>query len=70
MADPIPHQPLPDIRVLSITMEPPMWVPKIEYGDDFDDLGAAMLLRLAAKMLEEQLLEAFMCPEDDDPDDD
>lgn len=57
---------LPDVRVLTITLSPPMWVPVIAYEDDLDDLAALGLLRLATRMQEEQLLEACMIDEEDD----
>lgn len=60
---------LPDIRVLTITLSGPAWVPQIEYGDDLDDLAAAGLLRLATRMHEERLLDAVLSEEDDDDDD-
>lgn len=63
-----PEHPILDTRVLTITLSPPAWVPVIEYEDDLDDLAALGLLRLAAKMQEEQLLEAVLT-EDDDEDD-
>ena len=68
MPDPEPTPPeLPDIRVLSITLEPPLWIPQVEYGEDLDDYGALGVLRMAARMLEERLLDA--CLVDDEEDD-
>lgn len=57
---------LPDVRVLSITLYPPKWIPQIEYGEDFDDFSALGVLRVAARMQEEQLLEACFSDEEDD----
>lgn len=69
MSEPPPFE-FPDVRVLTITLQPPAWIPVIDYGDDLDDLGALGLLRLAARMHEESLLEACMIDEDDDDDPD
>lgn len=69
MSEPPPFE-FPDVRVLTITLQPPTWVPVIDYGDDLDDMSALGVLRIAAKMQEEQILEACMIdPEDDDTDD-
>lgn len=68
MSEPPPFE-FPDVRVLTITLQPPTWVPVIDYGDDLDDLGALGLLRLATRMHEESLLEACMIDDEDDDDD-
>ena len=61
---------LPDIRVISITLEAPDWQPVVEWGQDFDDYAVPEILRVAADVLHAQLVEACMLdPEDDDPDD-
>lgn len=60
---------LPDIRVISITLEAPEWKPKVEWGDDFDDYAVPTILRVAAAVLEDGLIEANLYePEDDDDD--
>lgn len=57
-----------DVRVITITCQPPAWVPVIDYGEDFDDYAAAGVLRIAARMLEEQLLDCAIGGDDDDDD--
>jgi hypothetical protein len=58
--------PLPDIRVISITLEAPAWKPKVEWGDDFDDYSVPTILRLAADALHDELLDAILSEDDDD----
>lgn len=61
---------LPDVRVITITLEPPNWKPVVDWGDDFDDFSVPEILRLAADALHDDLLSAILTDEDDDPDDD
>ena len=65
MTDPDPLEQL-DVRVITITCQPPTWVPVIDYGEDFDDYAAAGVLHVAWRMLDEQLLECAMGCDDDD----
>lgn len=60
---------LPDIRVITITLEAPDWQPKVDWGTDLDDYSVPTVLRVAAAVLEDTLIGACLeGPEDDDDD--
>lgn len=58
-----------DVRVITITLQPPLWIPVIDYGDDFDDMAALGVLEIATAMHYEQLMAVCLPDEDDDADD-
>lgn len=60
---------LPDIRVITITLRAPDWIPETDWGSDLDDFSAVKVLEIAAE-LEDQKLRMLMGLDGSDDDSD
>ncbi len=60
---------IPDIRVVTITLRPPDWIPDCDWSDDLDDFGAVQILEIAWQRERDKLWELMgLCGEDTDDD--